>query len=394
MTMGQLVREQVLKGTFLILFFICMSYVATAAPLSQLLLHEKKSNFVGAELTGVKWHGEELILDENGLNQGEGSIVSAVLKTSFPFNNAVPSWNCIAPPKTGIRVELRAGRGESTWTDWYEISQWGKNISSRGPGIKKSWHGYVDADTLELYQEYDYIQYRVTLLSEDHIQTPRVRRLGIVVVDKFKLGLQNDLKPSKAWGKSLAVPYFSQMVEDPRIAGRICAPTSMTMVLNFFSNNLKTKETADLAYDAFNGIYGNWPYIAAVGELGLKSYVTRFPDWRGVEEQIIKGYPVIISIRFGVNELKKSPIRSSNGHIIVVRGFTEDGQVMCNDPAAYGEDKGQVVYDREELRKAWSNGVAIITEPETKAGINPWYVIGGVAVGVITSFLLWILLNK
>ena len=168
----------------------------------------------------------------------------------------------------------------------------------------------------------------------------------------------------------------------------------MTMVLNYYKYDLPTREIADLAYDSLNGIYGNWPYIAAVaGELGLKSYVTRFPDWRGVEEQIAAGHPVIISIRFAANQLMNSPIKSTAGHIIVVRGFTEDGQVICNDPAAYTKERGQVIYDREQLRRAWSNGVAIVTEPEIKSSLNLKLIAAGVATGVAVSLLLWLLLK-
>lgn len=370
-----------------------VSSVGGTAPLSHLILHEKEAHFVDATFEGIKWEADSLVLDDLGLEKGEGVLISQVITTKFPFNVIVPSWNCLAPQKTGVRIEIRAGM-EDRWTDWFEISQWGREITARGDGVKKSWDGYVDADTLELYQHYNNIQYRVTLISYNGTQTPQLKRLALVYTDKYQLGERDDVQSSEAWGKVLDVPFFSQMVEEPSIAGRICSPTSMTMVLNYFQKELPTSKVADLAYDPLNGIYGNWPYTGAVaGEMGLKSYVTRFPDWRGVEEQIIKGNPVIISIRFGTNQLTNSPISSSSGHIIVVRGFTKDGNVICNDPAAYTKDKGQVIYDREELRKAWSNGVAIITEPEQKRDISPWLLAGGVATIVAAIALIWMLLK-
>jgi len=390
---NSLKREKLVKKWVFVLIICNLGILIQAAPLSVLILHEKRADFSKAKLEGLKWYKNEIILDEEGLEKGLGTLISPVIPTSFSFNNAVPSWNCIAPINTGLRVELRAGFGEK-WTDWFEVSQWGKNIPSKGTGLKKSWDGYVDADTLELYQLFDNIQYRLTLISQDNMQTPRLRRFAVVYSDKTKPGIRNDKSPSSAWGKVVEVPYFAQMVEDPSIAGRICAPTSMTMVLNYFQYELPTHKVAALAYDPLNSIYGNWPYVAAVaGELGLKSYVTRFSDWRGVEEQIAAGYPVIISIRFGANQLMNSPIKSTAGHIIVVRGFTEDGQVICNDPAAYTQERGQVIYDREQLRRAWSNGVAIITEPEIKRGINLKLLTASVAAGVVVSLLLWLLLK-
>lgn len=388
------IKWEKLAIKWVLILVVCnFGVLVRSAPLSDLILHERKADFLEAEFEGLKWYENEIVLDKKGLEKGLGILISPTIPTTFPFNNAVPSWNCIAPINTGLRVELRAGKGEK-WTDWFEVSQWGRDIPSKGYGLKKSWDGYVDADTLELYQEFDNLQYRLTLISQDNIQTPRLRRFAIVYADKTKLGMRNDTTPSSAWGKVIEVPYFAQLVEDPSIAGRICAPTSMTMVLNYYKYDLPTREIADLAYDSLNVIYGNWPYIAAVaGELGLKSYVTRFPDWRGVEEQIAAGHPVIISIRFAANQLMNSPIKSTAGHIIVVRGFTEDGQIICNDPAAYTKERGQVIYDREQLRRAWSNGVAIVTEPEIKSSLNLKLMAACVAAGVAVSLLLWLLLK-
>ena len=127
--------------------------------------------------------------------KGEGTIISSEIKTSFPFNNAVPSWNCISPLKTGIKVELRAGR-DQTWTDWFEISQWGRGIPARGNGLKRSWHGYVDADILELYQDFDYIQYKITLLSLDgqNLQELDVLQLFMLINSSQVLETMMDLQ--------------------------------------------------------------------------------------------------------------------------------------------------------------------------------------------------------
>ena len=48
---------------------------------------------------------------------------------------------------------------------------------------------------------------------------------------------------------------------------------------------------------------------------------------------------------------------------VVVRGFTADGNVVCHDPAAWNAQKGQVVYDREQLHRARHGGPVIVFRP-------------------------------
>jgi hypothetical protein len=80
--------------------------------------------------------------------------------------------------------------------------------------------------------------------------------------------------------------------------------------------------------------------------------VERFRNWESVKEQITKGQPVIASIAFRKGEFGSAVISRTNGHLIVIRGFTSDGDVIVNDPA--NKEKGEAaVYKAEELGRAW-----------------------------------------
>ena len=67
--------------------------------------------------------------------------------------------------------------------------------------------------------------------------------------------------------------------------------------------------------------------------------------------------PVIASIAFGHNELDDTPsgFDSSSGHLVVVVGFTELGDVIVNDPRGDPGvgDAVRRVYPRQQFKQAW-----------------------------------------
>src|SRR5690348_8592663 len=86
-----------------------------------------------------------------------------------------------------------------------------------------------------------------------------------------------------------------------------------------------------------------------------------------LEQWIKVGVPIAISIAYNKGELPGTPIPSSDGHIIVVRGFTSTGDVITNDPAASTNAGVQITYSRSALQSVWlkySNGTAYVMYPE------------------------------
>jgi len=84
-----------------------------------------------------------------------------------------------------------------------------------------------------------------------------------------------------------------------------------------------------------------------------------------IEQWVKLGIPVVISIAFRKGQLPGAPISSTNGHLIVVRGFTSTGDVIVNDPAAATDAQVQIVYNRADLQNAWfnSNGTVYVMYP-------------------------------
>jgi hypothetical protein len=83
------------------------------------------------------------------------------------------------------------------------------------------------------------------------------------------------------------------------------------------------------------------------------AFVTRFASLRGVERFIRAGIPVVASITFGRGELTGAPISASNGHLVVIVGFTRAGHVVVNDPAASTRSGVRRTYGRGQFENAW-----------------------------------------
>jgi hypothetical protein len=177
-----------------------------------------------------------------------------------------------------------------------------------------------------------------------------------------------------AWGKIIATPERSQH-SYPQERGW-CSPTSLSMVLTRWGEvlqrpdlNLDVPEVASRVYDPVFGGTGNWPFNTAyAGSFpGLRAYVARFSDLSEVEDWIVAGLPVILSARWDLLAPGRNP--TGSGHLVVCIGFTENGDVVINDPATNFK-KGQKVrhiYTRQNVINAWkeSNNTVYLVYAET-----------------------------
>jgi hypothetical protein len=188
--------------------------------------------------------------------------------------------------------------------------------------------------------------------------------------------------PDKSvWGKNLAVPQRSQMLpeyhgQDYGGGGEVwCSPTSTSMVMAYWSNVLKQPVLTQTVPHAARGTYdftyqgtGNWPFNTAyAGSYGLHAFVTRMYSLSQIEQWIKVGVPIVISIAYGNGQLPGSPIPSSTGHLLVVRGFAANGDVIANDPAAASDAQVQIRYPRATFESLWqhaSNGAVYVIYPE------------------------------
>ena len=167
-----------------------------------------------------------------------------------------------------------------------------------------------------------------------------------------------------ARGEDLPVPARSQMVFPD--GGEVwCSPTSLSMVMAYWARETGDRgldrpvpEVADGVYDyAYEG-WGNWPFNTAYAAAsGLGARVGRLASLAEAEAWVAAGVPLVASVAWdngeAGHELTGAPLARSDGHLLVVRGFTRSGAVVVNDPAAPKDADVRRVYDRGQFSRAW-----------------------------------------
>ena len=319
-----------------------------------------------------------------------GELVSPVVEVATPFSEAVPSWNLAAPAHTWIEVRMRARvRGE--WTTEYVLAVWtagDERFERHSVDGQRDSDGTVATDTLRLDAAADAFQLRVRLASGAPGVTPTLWALGVSTSDAS--AAVPPLAPETSGrGLPLDVPERSQMIYPG--GGEVwCSPTSTTMVLAYWSRVATlpslSQPVPTVAAAVWDSVYdgaGNWPfntaYAAALGRGALRAFVTRLYRVEQLEYLTAAGFPVIASFSFGSGELVGGPVGSTAGHLLVIRGFDEAGDVLVNDPAGPDDENVRFTYRRDEFDAAWAHSgrTAYIIHPvdmplPTEGSLGTW----------------------
>jgi len=285
------------------------------------------------------------------------------------FDTVTPSFEAATPPGTWIHIKL-AARIDGVWTKEYSLGVWADDdgtVRRHSVEGQADENGDVATDTLELTKPADAVRVTTILFSEG-TATPSLRAVSAIATMRSGPSAPPSMQGDpNALGKVLAVPQRSQMIY-PDGGEAWCSPTSTSMLLGYWADVLGAdglrESPPDAAGRCHDHVYrgtGNWPFntahAAAMDGGRLHGAVTRLASFAQVERLVGAGIPVAISVRYGKGELSRSPISSTAGHLIVVRGFTAEGNVVCNDPAFGSDATVEVTYDRAELTKVWQRSL-------------------------------------
>jgi len=318
----------------------------------------------------------------NGGRYHWGTLTSPVHETAARFDTLLPSWNATAADGTWMQLEVRM-RSAETWTSWFNMGVWTSGTSLKRHSVNgqeaEGWR--VLTDTLQSTGQVfaGAYQYRLTLFTDRWGVSPRARSISFAISDSRRHGQGPSMPPLRAaWGYSLPVPACSQMVY-PNGGEAWCSPTSLSMVMAYWAETTcdesldrSVPAVADGVYDHSYGGWGNWSFnVAYASAHGLEAGVGRMDSVEQVERWIEAGIPVVASVAWDNDHagqrLSGAPLPRSDGHLLVIRGFTGSGDVIVNDPAGSGEVNVPRVYDRGEFSHAWlrtgSGGIVYLVHP-------------------------------
>ncbi|WP_104107845.1 peptidase C39 family protein [Nocardioides sp. 616] len=316
-----------------------------------------------------------------------GTWTSPWVTESSDLSELIPSWQASTPGDSWIEVRARVRSAAQTVGSWDTMARW----SSTDRWIKRSSLSgqdddlaRVNADTLQVPAGATGWQLRVKLMRRTGSKAqPSLDRVGAMASRVLPRTAGTPAsKAGVAAGTVLDVPAYSQMTHRGHYpqwgnGGEAwCSPTSTAMVLQYYGVNPAAGQaftpaghadgivdwTAQQVYDHGYRGTGNWAFNTAyAGTLLRSSHVTRLPDLAAAEPHILAGTPLIVSVAFGRGQLTGAPISATAGHLMVLVGFTPEGDVVVNDPAAPTNASVRRTYDRAQFENAWLGGSGGIT---------------------------------
>jgi hypothetical protein len=320
-----------------------------------------------------------------------GTWTSPWFATGFGFTELVSSWNAATPTGSWIEVHMRALTDNGTQTKWYTMGRWtygDADIQRTSVGGQGDADGFVSIDTFfakdHLLTAY---QLSVTLFGTG----AKVTRLGAVASDPVNTNPYVPSTTTMTRAVDLRVASYSQEIhagQYPQFDGggeAWCSPTSTSMLVAYWGRgpapadyayvladypgiadpwvDYAARYTFDYHYDGA----GNWPFNTAyAAHFGLESEVTQLHSLAEAEQFVKAGIPLVASIAFQPNKLDGFLFRGTDGHLLVIGGFTASGDVISYDPASPSDATVRHVYDRAQFEKAWmtaTGGIVYVIHP-------------------------------
>ncbi|WP_461110490.1 peptidase C39 family protein [Streptomyces calidiresistens] len=311
------------------------------------------------------------------------------LRPAVPADEIIVSWNAETPPGTGVRIEAEVRYSDTGRSPRYTLAEWAlhdtdldprrASVAGQGDGTSRVLTDTIALDDAEGPVRMTGCRLRVTFLRAPggarSVRVPILRRLAVMASDVPVRDTVPAVPPGPARGIELDVPAWSQYVHTgrhPEYAGggeAWCSPASTQMVLAHHGHAPDPAALADhdpdhddpwichAARHTYDHVYrgcGNWPFNTAYAahHPGLAAVVTRLASLEPLEHLIAAGLPVITSQSFRAEELPGAGYNTP-GHLLVVAGFTADGDVVVRDPAGRDNSDVRRIYPRRAFETVW-----------------------------------------
>jgi len=361
---------------------------ASAAPAPRRIVYTgwtSDADFRAGTLLGVAVSRGHLVMDAPvatrsyaGRRYDVAQWVSPWRTPGFDLTELISSWDARTPGNSWIEVQVRGRTGGGRTSSWDVLGRWAagaKFIRRTSVPAQGDDLAGVNVDTWQTRTGMSGWQLRVLLMRGQGAPSPQVDGVGAVASRLPNVSGVATSDPGPGPGIVLRVPRYSQMAHRGHYpkwgsGGEAwCSPTSTSMVLGRYDALPPARaygwvpdghvapwvdHAARMTYDRAYAGTGNWPFNTAyAATLTRDAFVTRLRNLREARYFIEAGIPLVASISFGAGELDGAPISSSNGHLLVIAGFTARGDVVVNDPAARSRSGVRRTYDRGQFEDAW-----------------------------------------
>ena len=268
-----------------------------------------------------------------------------------PATHLLPSFAPLTQAPLAFRFELSA-RVDGEWSAWAGGATVGAADFAPLPSAVPPLA--CDVDVFRAARAVDAVRLRVRVRAAASARWI----VALSAADEAPPDLRFDAGPPVR----VAVPALSQMEADAVLASRICSPTSVAMVLDYWGRGVAPSAlAAEMMHPALD-IYGVWPAaVRAAATRGVAGYLLRFPDWTAARWCLARGIPIVASVRYAAGELSGAAITATPGHLVVIVGL--DGHtVLVNDPAAPTARSVPRQYRADEFSQVWlaRTGVAYV----------------------------------
>jgi len=277
-------------------------------------------------------------------NFKQGSITFLADSSDVLFDRGLPSWNgTVQAEGSGFLVQMRFPYG-SGYSPWLTAGYW-KDYIWNGYGSTSYAGGEIDYDYVKLDSYEKKWQFKV-YMRRDAISdpSPTLKQISFYTsdsrtTDSFNLvDVLNDNPPE------IFIPtdFLYQYSIDDDIGGRICSPTTVSMILKSYQIEVDSLKFAQDTYDSYFDLFGIWPRVVQnASEYGLEGSVHRFRNWSAAQEVLANGGRIAMSVG--------PPLYS--GHLMMLAGFTSNGTPLVHDPARSNGYAYQ--YSKSDLSRSW-----------------------------------------
>ena len=344
--------------------------------------------------TGVM-AGIELVIGGGAITlsgRGDGTWTGPWIEPGHGVDEVVPSWNADTPPGSLVRIDLQGRLPDGIETGWYVLGLWAFDDTSferASVAGQADTFGRVDTDTFRAAKPLAAYRLRLTL-SGAPPSAPTVR-LVAAIASAATSAVTPTSTPGVASGVELAVPAYAQSIhagDYPEYGGgdSWCSATSTAMVIDYWGAGPTAADyawvkpgcadpwvdhAARYTFDYGYAGVGNWSFNTAyAAHLGLDGFVTRLRSLQEAELFLRGRIPLVASIVAGPGQLDGFLLPNGTaGHLLVIVGFTPDGNPIVNDPAARSNETVRRVYDRAQFEQVWLGGSGGVVYAISRPGV-------------------------